>query len=53
MSLRKETEAINHLLKELKDSYYKALLSTSTFDNSWKNLDSAQLSFWNDYKEPC
>ena len=51
MSYEKETEAINHLLKELKDSDYQNALATLHLTTHVENLTKAQAQFEKAYKE--
>ncbi len=51
MSYEKETEAINHLLKELKDSDYQTALSTLHLTTHVETLTKAQAQFEKAYKE--
>ena len=51
MSYEKETEAVNHLLKELKDSDYQTALSTLHLTTHIETLTKAQAQFEKAYKE--
>ena len=51
MSYEKETEAINHLLKELKDSDYQTALSTLHLTTHVETLTKVQAQFEKTYKE--
>ena len=51
MSYEKETEAINHLLKELKDSDYQTALSTLHLTTHVETLTKAHSQFEKAYKE--
>ena len=51
MSYEKETEAINHLLKELKGSDYQTALSTLHLTTHVETLTKAQAQFEKAYKE--
>ena len=51
MSYEKETEAINHLLKELKDTDYQTALSTLHLTTHVETLTKAQAQFEKAYKE--
>ena len=51
MSYEKETEAINHLLKELKDTDYQTALSTLHLTTHVETLTEAQAQFEKAYKE--
>ena len=51
MSYEKETEAINHLLKELKDSDYQTALATLHLTTHVETLTKAQAQFEKAYKE--
>ena len=51
MSHEKETEAINHLLKELKDTDYQTALSTLHLTTHVETLTKAQAQFEKAYKE--
>ena len=51
MSYEKETEAINHLLKELKDTDYQTALSTLHLTTHVETLTKAQAQFEKTYKE--
>lgn len=51
MSYEKETEAINHLLKELKDSDYQTALSTLHLTTHVETLTKAHSQFEKVYKE--
>lgn len=51
MSYEKETEAINHLLKELKDTDYQTALSTLHLKTHVETLTKAQAQFEKAYKE--
>lgn len=51
MSYEKETEAINHLLKELKDSDYQTALATLHLTTHVETLTKAQAKFEKAYKE--
>ena len=51
MSYENETEAINHLLKELKDTDYQTALSTLHLTTHVETLTKAQAQFEKAYKE--
>ena len=51
MSYEKETEAINHLLKELKDTDYQTPLATLNLTTHVETLTKAQAQFEKAYKE--
>ena len=51
MSYEKETEAINHLLKELKDTDYQTALATLHLTTHVETLTKAQAQFEKAYKE--
>ena len=51
MSYEKETEVINHLLKELKDTDYQTALSTLHLTTHVETLTKAQAQFEKAYKE--
>nr|WP_239684823.1 DUF6261 family protein [Streptococcus oralis] len=51
MSYEKETESINHLLKELKDTDYQTALSTLHLTTHVETLTKAQAQFEKAYKE--
>ena len=51
ISCEKETEAINHLLKELKDTDYQAALATLHLTTHIETLTKAQAQFEKAYKE--
>ena len=51
MSYEKETEAINHLLKELKDIDYQIVLSTLHLTTHVETLTKVQSQFEKSYKE--
>ena len=51
MSYEKETEAINHLLKELKDTDYQTALATLHLTTHVETLTKAQAQFKKVYKE--
>ena len=51
ISCEKETEAINHLLKELKDTDYQTALATLNLTTHVETLTKAQAQFEKAYKE--
>ena len=51
MSYEKETEAVNHLLKELKDTDYQTALATLHLTTHVETLTKAQAQFEKAYKE--
>ena len=51
MSYEKETEAINHLLKEIKDTDYQTALATLHLTTHVETLTKAQAQFEKAYKE--